>query len=156
MLLIVSAAMALALHQSPPPQPLTRRAVLSTVEATALLTLTGAVRGETLEEFGILRDELNGRGTGSMTKLLSLLQANDIPEVVKLTKEYNGYLKGTVMASAGKKMDEDKRATAKDIANAVQEDLIAINKLVRADQQQRALGYYEDLKRDLQRFLDLA
>jgi len=124
------------------------------VESAAVLLATPRPAVAAVAQFDSIRFELGGGGSGGMSQLKDLLALRDTPGLVKLTREYSGYLKGNLMAKATKSLsDPAAKDRAKELSNAVLEDLIAINKLARMDDFPRAESYYKSLEADLEAFL---
>jgi len=97
-----------------------RRAVLlaGVVTLGAPLSLVAPARAS--PEFDAVRDELEGRGSGQLARIAALIDATDDAELVKLTREYNGYFRNTLLAAARKQLGEDDAAQGKALYNAVQ------------------------------------
>mmetsp|Transcript_7401 Transcript_7401/g.10289 ORF Transcript_7401/g.10289 Transcript_7401/m.10289 type:complete len:161 (-) Transcript_7401:8-490(-) len=140
----------LSLHNEP-----TRRVVLRGITSSGVL-LSSQVAIASDEAFELIRQELEGRGSGGMKKLETLLDNEDTAGVVSFTREYAGYLRNGLVAKARKKVAEENKDQAKLLYDVILEDIIAINKLVRAGDQNEARRYFDILNSDLTKFLQLA
>lgn len=151
--LLSRVAEALRLPGASPPARTRRVFFVESGAALTALSVQQPARAA-VAQFDSIRFELGGGGSGGMAELKDLLALRDTAGLVKLTREYSGYLKGNLMAKAAKSLtDPAAKDRAKELSNAVLEDLIAINKLARADDFPRAQSYYESLEADLEAFL---
>jgi len=107
--------------------------------------------------FDAVRTEVQAP-TGGVAYLQERVEASDFPALLDFTKTYEPKLRKGLMGKAKKflvdKQDLEKATAA---ANAVTFDLIGINRSSRPGQenQENAAKYVQELKDDVQKFLDL-
>ena len=107
--------------------------------------------------FDAVRTEVQAP-TGGVAYLKERVEASDFPALLDFTKTYEPKLRKGLMGKAKKflvdKQDLEKATAA---ANAVTFDLIGVNRSSRPGQenQENAAKYVQELKDDVQKFLDL-
>ena len=109
------------------------------------------------DAFNAIRDELSSP-TGVVSTLTNLIEHNSCPEIMQYTKESDAYFRKAKLGKARKLLtDNALKGDAILMSNAVTFDLIGINRASRPGQENKEeqLKYLEELKKDIQRFLEL-
>jgi len=138
--------------------------ILSTVVATTLTTPTGAAAATDSDPavvqaaFDAVRQQVYDPTTGGSAYMQRCIEQQDFPALMEFTKTYDQVLRKGAMGKAKKFLTnaEDKEAATL-YSNAVTFDLIGINRNSRPGKENaaEAARYLEELKQDVQKFLDL-
>ena len=110
------------------------------------------------EAFDAIRNELTS-STGVVATLSNLIDNGSFEDILQYTKESDAYFRKAKLGKACKLLtDKDlKKGEAVFMSNAVTFDLIGINRASRPGKESREdqLRYLEELKKDIEKFLEL-
>mmetsp|Transcript_22155 Transcript_22155/g.31657 ORF Transcript_22155/g.31657 Transcript_22155/m.31657 type:complete len:208 (-) Transcript_22155:186-809(-) len=109
------------------------------------------------ETFTTIRNELTSP-TGLISTLTTLIDNGSFEEIIQYTKESDAYFRKAKLGKARKLLtDKNVKDEAVLMSNAVTFDLIGINRASRPGRESREdqLRYLEELKRDVEKFLEL-
>ena len=132
------ATMPLPAYAKEPPPPITQEAVTEAFDA---------IRYELTNPSGVV---------GTLTNLIN--DGNSYEEVMQYTKESDAYFRKAKIGKARKLLtDKEIKSGSIQLSNSITFDLIGINRASRPGQEDKdvQLKYLEDLKKDIEQFLEL-
>ena len=109
------------------------------------------------ESFAAIRNELTSPN-GVVSTLSNLIDNGSFEDILQYTKESDAYFRKAKLGKARKLLtDKDLKGEAVLMSNAVTFDLIGINRASRPGKESREdqLRYLEELKKDIEKFLEL-
>ena len=133
-----SLAIPLPAYAKEPPPPITQEAVTEAFNA---------IRYELTNPSGVV---------GTLTNLIN--DGNSYEEVMQYTKESDAYFRKAKIGKARKLLtDKEIKSGSIQLSNSITFDLIGINRASRPGQEDKdvQLKYLEDLKKDIEQFLEL-
>lgn len=134
----IGTSIPLPAYAKEPPPPITQEAVTEAFDA---------IRYELTNPSGVV---------GTLTNLIN--DGNSYEEVMQYTKESDAYFRKAKIGKARKLLtDKEIKSGSIQLSNSVTFDLIGINRASRPGQEDKdvQLKYLEDLKKDIEQFLEL-
>lgn len=105
--------------------------------------------------FNAVQKELDSTEGQSLKRIAKDIADEDWEDIKAFTREYDAGFRGGVLKSAWKQFDGDLKTKGIEISNSFTFDLIALNKAARVKDSVEATRRLNDVRTDLQNFLDL-